>query len=389
MIAAISLAAGIALALFGWPDVRYYAVQVLPRSLEGGAIDPFNAKNQTMSTLLRDWFISDPQLNPHPMWNAPAVFFFLRAVFSLAVLTFLCLGVRESKKVERDFAWFLIAILLLSTNLASYTFILMLLPFVLLLEGCGPLQASFLAISCLLLTFPPRPVWLFPKVWLLCGLFVVFGWERWRKLSGKTLSLAAAAIVICSTLIAWKQMHGYQEEPGRHAQQISAGGIGLFSSFPVVTHAGLFFQSMDGDRYFVRWEHDAHFEEIRLAGNAFYPSALSDGSIALEYVEDGVSKFERFDPGTRKVSPGEIVVPAVDRSSAVSPDGKWLAHTSDEGWARHLWLRNLDSGREVQVAGGDCNSSLPAWELDSRSLVFASDCGRALELPTLYRMQIP
>jgi hypothetical protein len=223
----------------------------------------------------------------------------------------------------------------------------------------------------------------------LCGLFVVFGWERWRKLSGKTLSLAAAAIVICSTLTAWKQMHGYQEEPGRHAQQISAGGIGLFSSFPVVTHAGLFFQSMDGDRYFVRWEHGAHFEEIRLAGNAFYPSALSDGSIALEYVEDGVSKFERFDPGTRKVSPGEIVVPAVDRSSAVSPDGKWLAHTSDEGWVRHLWLRNLDSGREVRVAGGDCNSSLPAWALDSRSLVFASDCGRALELPTLYRMQIP
>jgi hypothetical protein len=40
------------------------------------------------------------------------------------------------------------------------------------------------------------------------------------------------------------------------------------------------------------------------------------------------------------------------------------------------------------VAGGNCNSSLPAWELDSKAILFASDCGRAFGLPGLYRATI-
>jgi len=389
MIAAVSSATAVAVALFGWPDVRNYALQVLPRSLEGGAIDPYNPQNQTMSTLLRICFLRDQQLHPHPLWNAPAVFFFLRAFFGLTIVLFLYLGARKADTVERDFGWFVIALLLLSTNVSSYTFVLMLLPFVLLIEGCGPLQSTCLAVSCVLLTFPLRLAWLFPKVWLLFGLFVMFGWERWRKLAAKSLALATIAIVLCSTLITWKQMQKYEEEPGRHAQQISAGGITLFSSFPVVTPAGLFFQSMGHHRYFVRWLHDTYFEEIWLEGNAFRPWQLADGSIGLESVDHGTSKVMRFDPATRSLTPSELRVPMIDTSSAMSPDGKWLAYTSDETWARHLWLRNLDSGQVVRVAGGNCNSSWPAWELDSRSIVFASDCGRALGLPTLYRMQIP
>jgi len=389
MVAAVFSAVGVAIALFRRPDVQYYATHVLPRSLEGGAIDPFNARNSTMSALLRICFLSDPQLNPHPLWNAPAVFFFLRAFFGLTILLFLYLGARKAENVGRDFGWFVIALLLLSTNVASYTFILMLLPFVLLLEERGPFQSAYLALSCVLLTFPLHLAWLFPKVWLLLGLFVMFGWERWRKLPTKSLALAASALVIFSALITWRQMDSYQEEPGRHAQQLSAGGTSLFSSFPVITPAGLFFQSMGYDRYFVRWLHDAQVEEIKLEGNTFRPTPLADGSIGLEQVEHGIPNFVRFDPATRKVTPTEVPIPVIDRSSAVSPDGQWLAYTSEETGSLHLWLRNLDSGRLVRLAGGNCDSSWPAWDLDSHSIVFASDCGRAAGLPVLYRMQIP
>ena len=389
MMAAVFSAMGVAIALFGRPDVRYYATYVLPRSLEGGAIDPFNARNSTMSALLRICFLSDPQLNPHPLWNAPAVFFFLRAFFGLAILLFLYLGAREAENVGRDFGWFVIALLLLSTNVASYTFILILVPFVLLLEECGPLQSGYLALSCVLLTFPLHLAWLFPKVWLLLSLFVMFGWERWRKLPTKSLALSASVLVIFSALMTWRQMDGYQEEPGRHAQQLSAGGISLFASFPVITPAGLFFQSMGYDRYFVRWLHEALVEDIKLEGNAFRPTPLADGSIALEQVQHGIPNFVRFDPATRKVTPADVPITVIDRSSAVSPDGKWLAYTSEETGSLHLWLRNLESGHLVRLAGGNCDSSWPAWELASRSIVFASDCGRAEGLPVLYRMQIP
>jgi hypothetical protein len=41
------------------------------------------------------------------------------------------------------------------------------------------------------------------------------------------------------------------------------------------------------------------------------------------------------------------------------------------------------------LTGGNCNSSSPAWALDSESILFASDCGRAFGLPALYRARLP
>ena len=54
-----------------------------------------------------------------------------------------------------------------------------------------------------------------------------------------------------------------------------------------------------------------------------------------------------------------------------------------------VWVRELSSGKETQLTGGNCNNSSPAWELDSKGIVFASDCGRAFGLPALYRASLP
>jgi hypothetical protein len=53
-----------------------------------------------------------------------------------------------------------------------------------------------------------------------------------------------------------------------------------------------------------------------------------------------------------------------------------------------IGLRDLSHGEEMRLTGGNCNSSSPAWELDSKSIVFASDCGRAFGLPALYRPEV-
>ena len=74
--------------------------------------------------------------------------------------------------------------------------------------------------------------------------------------------------------------------------------------------------------------------------------------------------------------------------AAVSPNGKWMAIESAQDGPTHIWLRDLSTGRERRLTGGDCNSSLPAWELDSKALLFASDCQRAFGLPALYRARL-
>lgn len=80
-----------------------------------------------------------------------------------------------------------------------------------------------------------------------------------------------------------------------------------------------------------------------------------------------------------------IGVPADTAVSAVSPDGRWMAYESAQDGPVHIWLRDLTSGQERRLTGGNCNSSSPAWELDSKAILFASDCERAFGLPALYR----
>jgi len=70
---------------------------------------------------------------------------------------------------------------------------------------------------------------------------------------------------------------------------------------------------------------------------------------------------------------------------AVSPDGRSLAFTRSRDGTEQIWVQNLQSGGSRQLTGGQCNSFSPAWAPASRALIFASDCGRGLGLPALYR----
>ena len=133
--------------------------------------------------------MAEPELNPHPLWEAPWLFFFLRSFISFAVIAFLFLGITMKRTTDRhDFAWLVVTVLLLSTSTASYTFIILLLPLVLLLEESGPIQSLFLVVSYALLTLPLHLAWLFPKVWLSVRLV----YRYWLAM------LARHAAAICS-----------------------------------------------------------------------------------------------------------------------------------------------------------------------------------------------
>jgi len=390
MIAAICCAGVVAIAVFGWPGIHYYLAHILVRSVTDGSIDLYNPGVPTISTMLRRLFVREPALNPNPLWNAPWLFFWLRTFVSLAIVVFAGLGLAFRSTTERrDFAWFTIAVLLLSTNTAPYTFILLLLPVVLLLHDSTIWRGLLLIGAYILLNMPLPAAWLFPKVWLLLALFLATGWEYRRALSPRAAIAAVSLIAVFALVDAARQVRQYDAEPGRHFEQIATGSDSLFSSFPAVSRFGLFYQSMGRDRYVLRWLHDGRREEVSLDGHALHPTALPDGSVLFELVANGTSRMMRFDPATRIVASSALAAPVADENSAVSPDGKWIAFTSFQSGPKHLWLRNIATGRETLLAGGNCDSSWPAWQLDSRAVVFASDCGRALGLPALYRAPVP
>lgn len=76
------------------------------------------------------------------------------------------------------------------------------------------------------------------------------------------------------------------------------------------------------------------------------------------------------------------------RYPSVSPDGQWLAYSRRSGGVWNIWLRRMNSGDDKRVTSDDCNDVSPSWERDSKTLLFASDCGRSFGLTAVYRQRV-
>jgi Tol biopolymer transport system component len=79
-----------------------------------------------------------------------------------------------------------------------------------------------------------------------------------------------------------------------------------------------------------------------------------------------------LDIGTRKVTPYVDLLGSAQHSSAISPDGKWMAYASNETGRYEVWMEPFPrSGARLQLTrdGG----SHPMWAPDGRSLFFDRD----------------
>lgn len=392
-VAATAFMAAAAIAMFGWPDVHYYVANILPRALDGEIIDPYNAVNQTYSTLLRRIFFQEPELNPHPLWNAPlAVFFFLPFVTALiAAFTLVGLVRKPATRDHQDFAWFVIAALLVSVSLSSYTYILLLLPIALLLRDATVQEKVLLIAAFVALTLPLKLSWhaFFPRLWVLLALFIFVGREYWRGLSFKVAATTVACAAVVASVSAWTHYRAYEREPGRNFEVAALQPGAIFSSSPAVARAGLFYQAMADGKYVLEWETSAGIKELSFDGQSFHPFVLSpDGPVYFELVAHQKSTMMQFDPATQVATPALGVQMASPTGSLASPDGKWtISESTKNGW-KQLQLTNNASGDVRQLTSSRCNNTSPAWELDSSAVIFASDCDRSTGLPALYRAPI-
>lgn len=397
MIAASICLLAVAVMLFGWSDVHYFATQVLPRAADAEVISPYHPNNNAFPILLRRLFMFEPELNPHPLWNVPQLFFFLRSLVTLGVMAFtvLPLATTRMKNPRCDFAWFFIAMLLISPNISSYTTILLVLPLVLLLEDAARNVQVFLLICYILLTLPTFTpwMWLFPKVWLLLALFILIGRDYWRSLTRRFAAAVAIAVILLAAADARRHFASYAQEPGRRFEQITLATSPVF--YPAVTRAGIIYQTMGNGPYVLRYLHGEQVQDFYFAGEAFHPRVASpDGPIHFELVANQTSTIMAFNPSTgiAEPAPQPVTTPVSGveelTDSTISPDGMWFAFTSAQTGPNQVWLGNLSTGQARQLSGGNCNSQSPAWELDSKSILFTSDCGRGMGLPALYRAPI-
>jgi hypothetical protein len=126
-----------AIGIFGWNGVWFYATTVMVRAIDGSVIDPYNPGGAAMNALLRRTLLPEAELNPHPAWEAPAAFFFLRTAHAIGLLVVSMVGLprNHQDREAQAIGWFVIVLFVLSPNEASYHFILLLVAVTLLLPS--------------------------------------------------------------------------------------------------------------------------------------------------------------------------------------------------------------------------------------------------------------
>lgn len=76
------------------------------------------------------------------------------------------------------------------------------------------------------------------------------------------------------------------------------------------------------------------------------------------------------------------------RYPAISPDGRWMAFSCEQGGTAQIHITDLEGKQDLQLTFADCNSISPVWTADSERLVYATDCGRGLGLTALAQVTV-
>jgi hypothetical protein len=118
--------------------------------------------------------------------------------------------------------------------------------------------------------------------------------------------------------------------------------------------------------------------------NVLEMSFLPKGELVFSATSDGRPSLFTTDQA------GSIRSLGMDdaRYPSVSPDGHWLAYSELQSGNWNLWLRNLENGKTLRLTHAACNTIEPAWTPDSRTVIYASDCGRGLWFTAICRRPI-
>jgi hypothetical protein len=454
------LAALASTAVFGWSLHRTYLLQVLPWTLRGEALDPYNLASSSLSSVLHRLFIFEPQGNPHPALNAPWLFAILHPLLQLAILApaVLWIDTKASPPARTAIEWsaLLLAVLTLTPLPASYHFTVLILPMAVLCAQLGKSQRwGLLAVVIALYLAVGYPGWntaptggwqsllhvkrlyalvlltaaafyvaregtktLWPRAWVACGsamlvLSIAGGLRHQRGLFDDyayRLPLARQILLASHPVSSAGAIHfvslfrnGYRATAmGKDTQDqlsLAAGGgatwtenvaarsivqsaqVQVFDAeSPAISLDGkavAFLRARQGRKQlFIRGpEADKRLTPLSAKWNVEEISFAPSGSIVMSATREAgktalylVSPAGQIEP----LSVGEARYPAV------SPDGHWLAFSALQSGNWNLYLRAMTTGLVRRVSNVPCNQIEASWEADSQTLLYASDCGRAL-----------
>jgi Glycosyltransferase family 87/WD40-like Beta Propeller Repeat len=469
--------------VFGWSLHRTYLLQVLPWTLRGEVLDPYNLASSSLSTLLHRLFIFEPQLNAHPALHAPWLFAILHPTFQLALLLPALLWIDPGKsspvRISLEWSALLMATLTLTPLPASYHFTVLVLPVAIL---CAHLmqerrRALFVIVIALYLAvgYPgwntaPADGWqavLHVKrlyALILLTTVAIYLIKTGTLVQASKWWLAGGAAVLAINIASGlKHQHGLFDD---YSYRLPIGRQMLLAAQPIprenkvdaiaLLPDGYRRSTIEGDSVFANAGDGAQDELSLTAGgdqlwtetvglhsvlepssgsgpsilDAESPASLANGNM-LAFLREMNGRKQLFvrdlaRPGEpdqqlttatspwnveeAAISPGKSLVVSATKGDAnsrlyqvrgvdqlellpvgearypaISPDGRWLAFSIFRSGYWNLSLRDLSTGATRRLTSVGCNQTAPAWLPDSKTLLYGSDCGRALGFTAISR----
>jgi hypothetical protein len=511
LVIGIGTAVLLSIHLFGIDASRVYAREVLPFAMRGQIVDPYNTQWGSLSALLARLFISEPELNPSPAAHMPWLYALLYSLVVAFILATFVLAIgwgrtKDESRVKLEWASYLFLLLLISSQPASYHFVVLILPAVLitayLVERDQWTKAAVLtglyALACgsyqWLCPQDPsgwRITLCFPRLLFMLlfgGVLVRVLISSVEKPSGyrlrSSLVFAGVFVAVFATGFVGNLRH-FRGQFDNYTSRVLTVHGSLMAADPEVRPGTVFFTAFAPkflpsipDTYAIHELRAGSVTSFAVDGNWVHPTAGRDTDTAwAEMVSNRTSRIVRISPMTPVNSMADVTIEVEDaeqpvvssdgellafmrevrgRSSlwirqlkgqpgvpdhriagpdydvreasffpdhrvvfssrrdgrfrlymsssvsaaieemsdpscsarypAISPDGRWIAFSCEQGGSWQLHSMNLQTGGQSQLTDGDCNCISPAWTLDSKNLIYATDCGRGLGMTALAKL---
>jgi hypothetical protein len=486
-------AAVLSVAVFGWNVHRTYLYEILPWTLHGEGMPPY-VTNASISGVLHRLFLSEPQWNPHPWHFSPLCYSLLLPLLQMLLLAPAILLIRRGDssrdRILLEWSALLTASLAISTDPASYNFVLMVLPMCVLTAillrrqrygwlaillfvyiGIGfPMPAPQRTMGLAILLYVPR---LLLTLVMLAGIYGLLWHDRpaktfspdWMRYAWAAAMVMSVIFTARSTLLRERavrreyayrlplQTQGYlNADPravGKGVRYIAftLGGYHLVTSDRNAVWTDSAPDSPDDDLSFtsgfghlwVERAKSAHSEiiDLRNPSHVVLDDArdpiLSADAQSLAFVRDdhgrgqlmmrtafqsdaatevaltppSLNVYEAsflsggeyaFSAGEGQQPPQIYLTDAMhanaplalgeSRYPALSPNGRWMAYSHFEDGAWNLWVRDQKTGITRRIGDVPCNELQPAWEDDSKTLLYDTDCGRSLWFTAVARRRV-
>ncbi len=134
----------------------------------------------------------------------------------------------------------------------------------------------------------------------------------------------------------------------------------------------------------VRWEGEirrlADVESRHIGGHSWSP----DGQWLIYRTDDqepGNGDIMAIRPGLDRAPRPLVATPAEELAPAVSPDGRWLAYTSNESGRREVYVRPFPATSEARYQVSTAGGVTPVWSPTGRELFFLDASQNMVAMP--------